>query len=138
MRRKIIIQPPPPEPKGIQETIRTMEGAAKLLRTLKANGVSREQRSKMLLTDIVERKPTPRFVNEAEYAIIKEIVSAIGGSEYQAASILDVILTVLTKALAFDERIKLNRLGTFHLEMRSRTPSVAFIPSPVLVQELKK
>ncbi|WP_224962828.1 HU family DNA-binding protein [Geomonas subterranea] len=133
MRRKIVIKAPAPEPRGLLESIRSMEQTANLLKTLKANGVSKEQRSKMIISDIVESNRPQKIVNWSEYQIIGEIRKVLQVSEYEASSILEAILTVLTQAMVSGQRVKLNKLGTLSVETQRLTRTVVFRASPALV-----
>lgn len=110
-----------------------MEQTAQLLKTLKAKGISEEQRSKMIISDLVDDSLPQKVVDWSEYQIIAEIREALQVSEYEASSILDSIVGVLAQAMVSGQRVKLNKLGTFDVEMQRQTRTVAFRASPALV-----
>ncbi|TSK07738.1 MAG: hypothetical protein FPO08_00020 [Geobacter sp.] len=112
MKRKIVINAPAPKPKDLHESIRSIEQTAQLLRTLKANGVSEEERSKMIISDIFESSLPQKVVDWSEYQIIVGIRKALQVPEHEAVNIHFSIVDVLTQTLASGQHVKLNKLGT--------------------------
>lgn len=138
VRRRFVIPAPAPQPKDLDETIRSMEKAAQLLKTLKEEGVSSELRSQIAVSEIGEPRLPPKILNASEHAIVQEIRGVTGETEYKACLVLESVLTVMTDALESGQRVKLNKLGTFYVQLKPRLRTVAFTPSPSLVLELNK
>lgn len=136
MRRKIIIQAPTLPPKGLQESIKSLENAANLLRNLRENGVSREVRSQIRIPDIEDHQPPPLLLTEAQYAFVSEMARHAEFSEYETGRILEAIIQILVKTLVAGDRIKLNKLGSLSAQLGPRGHTVQFVPSPTLVQDL--
>jgi len=156
-RGKTVIQAESPKKPSIEDHIETYEKVAVLLRTLKEKGIKPEQRSKMIISDLLNigkpGKTGPQvLITKTEYNMVTAIAKKTGLQEIDSYRLIEQISKVMKETLGRGESIKINGLGSLYVKQTKDRHSthpitkekitvhgksvLVFKPSHVLVKEM--